>query len=191
MANYSKNIKAVASKQGFSLVVWAFVLVIALWFMKSIIGFLKPIMGFISGAPSEQQQQAQTQQLSFIETLKKKYPSLYKAGFLPRPRSFYVALANSLEQQMNRSNTDFKLLAETIKPLNGKELIALYIEFGSRLNEEYSNEQGDLIDWIIMEDNMSPLQFFGKSEPLKQIAKQFQPTEGILPSALKLEKYLK
>lgn len=190
MSIKKSDISAIGSKKGFSFVVWILVIIVVLYFFKNLMKFLKSAFGWMGGEKTEEQQQATAQQMSFIESLKKKYPNIYKVGFLPRNRDFYVNLANSLEQQMNRTSTDFNILGESIKQLNGKELIALYIEFGSRLNEEYTNEQGDLIDWIIMEDNMSPLQFFGKKDSLKQIAKQFQATRTILPSALKLEKYL-
>lgn len=182
-SNYKKTIASVGSKKGFSVVVWLLIIATLLYFFKTIASY---ITKFFGGAKTDEQALAEVQQKQAIDYIKNKYAGIYSKT--PRQRQYYISLANDLEQQMNKSKTDFKALYSTIKNLTDTELLAVYIEFGTRMNYEWTNEQGDLVDWVIMEDKMSPLDFFKRSDVIA-IAQKMYRLSSIIPSAKKLLPY--
>jgi hypothetical protein len=161
MAKYNlgsakKTLGQVGSKQGLMVVVYLVIIVLVLLFSKYVFKGLKDLLGFLGGEKTDIQVETETQQKTEIFNLKKslKYEGWYAKKIIPRPITFYKGIADSLEQQFNKTVTSWATISDILKPLGSFELICVYIEFGSRYNTEWTNEQGDLFDWIVMEKNM-------------------------------------
>lgn len=155
-------------KGTFKLVLWGFGIFLVFYFFKEVKGFLDILFG---KKKTEDQLLVESQQKADISSFEKRYgQNLYK--FLPIDKA--RAVANQLEQLMNQSRTDWKLVSELIAK-NQINLGAIYVQFGSRLNSEFSNMQGDLLDWLVREKGNTYI--YGPATPAywHVINNSFQP----------------
>ena len=193
MAKYNlgsakKTLGQVGSKQGLMVVVYLVIIVLVLLFSKYVFKGLKSMLNWFGGEKTETQAQTETQQKTEIHNLKGqlKYEGWYAKKIIPRPQTFYKGIADSIEQQFNKSTTSWGTIATILKPLGSFEIICVYIEFGSRLNTEFTNEQGDLCDWILMEKNMmmTPTIFWWSD--YEKVRAKFNGLKSFIPSASKI-----
>ena len=193
MAKYNlgsakKTLGQVGSKQGLMVVVYLVIIVLVLLFSKYVFKSLKSVLGFFGGEKTDIQVQTETQQKTEIHNLKKqlKYESWYAKKVIPKPQTFYKGIADSIEQQFNKNFTVWGTIADILKPLGPTEIICVYIEFGSRLNTEFTNEQGDLCDWILMEKNMMMTPSFIWWSSYEKVRAKFNGLKSFIPSASKI-----
>jgi len=181
MANkYSNIAKGVGTKQTFVVVVWIVVIALFLKFSKVVFAFFNKITG---SGPSEEDIKELNQQKLELQKLVTKYPSIWTKT--SKPKSYFDSLANNIEQNFNRFSTDWSEQWNFIKNLTDTDMIGLYLAFGTRYNEEWSNMQGTLPMWIAKEDDQTynPL----SNGYIKLIKDKWYRVSGIIPDALRFK----
>ena len=143
-----------SNKTVFSSVVLIGGLIIFAYFFKAIITFVKRLTGQTESPENEQVLQ---NQLSYFNKEQQKVLSWYnKSGY--KTQQYYKDIANTLEQLMNQNVTEWEQIFKILAAFTPKGLWLVYVNFGTRLNKEYGNMQGDLYDWIVKE-SQTPMSF--------------------------------
>lgn len=184
MANFGRSVKKAGSKDSFMVVVWLLAIGLLLYFFKGFMSMFSKLMG---DTKTDEQVQTEQQQKNDIRIIADKYASIYKKT--SKPRDYFVNLANIIEQEFNKTKTDWAVIYNLIERLTDTDCVALYINFGTRMNYEGLNVQGDLPDWILAEDKMSPLDLFTKPKYLPLIKKKLFRLSTFIPAFKKLNPY--
>jgi len=137
----------VNKKQTFSTVVFVGGLIIVLIFFKSIITAINKLLG--NTQSEENEQILATQQAYFSRELDKVKSWYNKSGY--KSQQYYKDVADNLEVLFNQNITEWQQIFKILAAYTPKGLWLIYLNFGSRLNREYGNMQGDLYDWIVKE----------------------------------------
>lgn len=142
-----KSVKTYSSKSTLSAVVWGGLIIVVLIFFKSIIKFITELTG---QSQSDENKQIQQEQLTYFQKLSQQANKLYSTkGF--RNKQYYSDYANNLQAAFDRNET--ANIAKLIIQMPQPDLFLLYVNFGTRLNTEYTNMQGDLFDWVNKESS--------------------------------------
>lgn len=136
-----------ANKEGLKTLLWVLLGVAVLMFSVQIMKVMKGFFSMLSGKTSEEELNKKN------EDEKNKVQSLitsagYSQSSLPHPITFYSNIADSLEGYMQGWGTESDKMIELLKPLSNNELKAVYLKFGSRINNDFSNDAGNLFTWF-------------------------------------------
>jgi hypothetical protein len=143
-AQFNKNY---ANKEGFKTLLWCGVGVLFIMFFTQITRMLKGFFGLITGSTSAEEIMKKNEaEANKVDALISS--SGYSGSSLPRPISHYDNIADSLENYMQGWGTNSKKMYELLAPLSANELKAVYLKFGSRVNEDFSNDAGNLFTWF-------------------------------------------
>lgn len=157
--NASQINKNYTNKEGFKTLLWVLLGIGVLMFSVQLMKIFKGVFGFLTGKTSEEQLNAKN------ETEKNKVDTLinqsgYSQSTLPKPISYYAQIADTCENYMKGWGTEAEKMEQLLSPLAANELKAVYLKFGSRINEDFSNDAGNLFTWFDWElSDYSPFHF--------------------------------
>ncbi len=135
------------NKEGAKTLLWLVIAALIIMFSVQIMKVLRGVFGFITGKTSDEEIAAKNEtEANKVQALIKE--SGYSQTTLPKPMTYYMSIADSLEEAMQGWGTDSDTMLNLLKPLTDNELKAVYLKFGSRINDDFGNDAGNLFTWF-------------------------------------------
>lgn len=157
--SYATTIKQNANKEGMKTLLWLLAGALVIMFFTKVVKAFSWFTGLISGASSEKEL-ADKAELQKNEVQGVIQQSGYSQSTLPHGIAYYTNIANSCENYMKGWGTESAKMYNLLKPLTPNELKAVYLQFGSRINEDFQNDAGNLFTWFGWElGDYSPFDF--------------------------------
>lgn len=165
--------KKLGTKDSFKTILWLMAIFAVLFFGKKLFSFIKGLFDW-GGKESEENLAIIQADKAYFDDLTRRF-KWSATGVSDSVLNGEVARAI---QYMSGYTTNWIELNRMITGMSGTHFIGFYIRFGSRINDEFSNQAGDFVEWINFEKSNSPMSLLiDQAGPIKNyLNKSIIPT---------------
>jgi len=158
------SLKGIGTKDSAKTLLWLIAIGFILFFSKKVFSWINGLLNFGKTETAEN--------LAIVAAGKTEF-SDYSRTFKWSATGVSTALIDTevaqAVQYMSGWKTDWTSLNAMIVKMTPVHFIGFFIKFGVRINDEFSNQAGDFVDWLNMEKGSSILAYTGvdPTSPIK------------------------